>query len=87
MSPDIGLRACRHAMRFVKSSGDSDVSWKSGALDEIDSVIECLQIFIDRSLKSFSAAFLQFWPPYVMLGIFTENTHRQHMMNRDIIVA
>lgn len=61
MSPAIGFRDCRIAVRLVKSSGDSEVSRKSAAFDKMDSAIGYLQVFSDKSPTSLSADSLQFY--------------------------
>lgn len=42
MSSDIRLHDCQHDMRLLKSSGDTEVLWKSSALDGVDSAVACL---------------------------------------------
>lgn len=86
MSFDIELGACRCALRFVKSSGDSGVSGKSAALNRIDSAIGCLRIFYSKFLPSLSASSFLFFSLQKTLLIFTECARRRHIMNSETLL-
>lgn len=76
MCSNIGLRACRLAMRLVKSFDDSEASWKSAAPERIDSAISYFHGFIDENLTFLSAGYLQFYSLHVTRLSFTESARR-----------
>lgn len=87
MSSNIVLQACQNDMQLIKPSSDTKVSWKSAAIDRIETSIGCLQTLCDRSLTSMAASSSPFYPLHVTLLSFTETARQRYVMNGDTSVA
>lgn len=74
-------------LQLVKSHSSRADSWKSAAIDRMDSALGCLQIFNGKSLSSMSAGTLQLYFLHVTLLNLPETGLRRHIMNCDTSVV
>lgn len=81
MNSNVGTKAFVAVEHAVKTDHDLGVIWKSKLENEVQSTVECLQIYSDKSQTLLSGSLLSFYSIHITLLNSTENMRRKQIVS------
>lgn len=84
---EVGTKACPAAEKLFKWNSYTSVSWKSFASDGIRSLVECLEMFNDKSQVTLFDGLLLFYALHATLLYFSEGRRRKLVANGKTFVT